>query len=536
MDFAALTCWHASLTPETGRLFVTSVKDRVDELYPEYARSSRRDTDAYHIKGTAEAMYKVERTSLYGVSEETRKSWEEKDWTAKSEAATRRLSQFYQFNMELGQPMNVGVWNEIFAYLYFGNPSHGIVVPTPQEFLSFTPATDWSDSSLTQIRAILGVDGDVAQNSNWLPAELEKTVTPRNLTDLKAQQQSALADLEEEMRQVNEGETGELAEIKAQITQLKASMEAKQRALMLDLEKKKDEMEDKMNQLNAQIFMLDAQIYAIQCFAGETVKFSHIRKGANAPTTEPVIIYQELRFLDEDLGRMVSMYQLDWSKISLFEDFLRHSPEALETFAPDKRCITLVRLSKTNTTIGMSSKHPYSNLLESYEYFHGSTVGIIIRNGENLYLGWTDDDRVHIQDDFIISKTVTDIKPMEQRPAYSDELLERRAQRQEKQKAYNERMEVLNGVVSRAFVFNVLQGIVKNTNWLPLPPGESLTKPSLYVRYSLSDRCLEDHRFSDFDDLIELANRDVAEGDMVLTMQFLRPHSDRYDHNDRGIG
>ena len=536
-DFDALVHWFTSLTPEAGRQFVDAVNKKADELYPEFVRSTRRDTDAFYIKNTAQDMYKVDKpSSFYGVPESTRSVWEERAWTEKSEMTGRKLTRFHQFKTEFEQPLNAGVWNEVFAYLYFGNPVKGIVVPTPQKFFDFTPACDWSDSSLPQVRALLGVKKDVAQNSSWLSAEMEKDTTPSSLAELQKQQRAAMAELDERERQITECETEDLAEIKKQIERLKATMEEKKQALMLDLEEKKDEMSEKMNQLKTQIFMLDSQIYAIQCFAGEAVKFTHIRKGANAPMTEPVIIYQKLRFLDEDLGRMVSMYQLDWSKIGLFEDFLRYSPEALEVFAPDKRCVTLVRLSRTNTQIGRSSKYPYTNLLETYEYYHGGTVGIIIRNGENLYLGWTDEDRVCIQDDFIISQMVTDIKPAEQRATYDDKLMEHRAQRQEREKEYVEKMEVLNGIVSRAFVFNILQGVVKNTTWLPLPAGESLTKPSIYVRYSLADRCLEDHRFSDFDELIKLANMDITEGDPLLLMQHLRANSDCYSHNDRGRG
>jgi len=535
-NFDALICWFNSLTPEMGRQFVDAVKQKVDEMYPEFVRSSRRDTDAYYIKAVAQDMYKVDKPSLYRISESTQAAWEERDWATKSETTTKKLVRFYQFKTEFEQLVNVGIWNEVFAYLYFGNPVKGIVVPTPEKFFDFTSARDWSDTSLPQVRALLGVDEDVAQNNSWLPAAMERDITPNSLAELKKRQEAAMAELDEKERQIKNCETKDLAELKKQVDQLMATIESKKQSLMLDLEEKRDEMSDKMNQLKAQIFMLDSQIYAIQCFAGEAIKFSHVRKGANAPMTEPVVIYQKLRFLDEDLGRMVSMYQLDWSEIGLFEDFLRYSPEALETFAPDKRCISLVRLSKTNTQIGMSSKYPYSNLLENYEYYHGRTVGIIIRNGENLYLGWTDEDRVCIQDDFIISHMATDIKPAEQRHTYGDKLMEHRAQRQEREKEYAERMDVLNGIVSRAFVFNILQGIVKNTSWLPLPAGESLTKPSIYVRYSLADRCLEDHRCSDFDKLIQLANKDVAEGDPLLMMQYLRAHSDNYSNNDRGRG
>ena len=39
-------------------------------------------------------------------------------------------------------------------------------------------------------------------------------------------------------------------------------------------------------QMEGQIYLLSSQIYAIQCYAGEVVKFTKIREGKNAPDTE----------------------------------------------------------------------------------------------------------------------------------------------------------------------------------------------------------------------------------------------------------
>ena len=38
-------------------------------------------------------------------------------------------------------------------------------------------------------------------------------------------------------------------------------------------------------------------------------------------------------------------------------------------------------------------------MLESYEKYHGHTIGILVRDGDNLYIGWTDEDRIRISDD-----------------------------------------------------------------------------------------------------------------------------------------
>ena len=113
------------------------------------------------------------------------------------------------------------------------------------------------------------------------------------------------------------------------------------------------------------------------------------------------------------LGRLASLYEIQWDQLGMFETFLLHHPLALETFAPNERCVMLVRLSRTARTFGAKEDAPYSNMLDDYNYYHGKTVGIIIRNGENLYLGWTDQDRVHIDDDLILSRVITEVTPVE---------------------------------------------------------------------------------------------------------------------------
>ena len=108
--------------------------------------------------------------------------------------------------------------------------------------------------------------------------------------------------------------------------------------------------------MNDQIYLLESQIYAICCYMGETVNFAKIRSGKNAKDTEPVVLYQKLRFLDEEMGRLTSIYGMKESKLKYFEEFLAASPIALETFAPSERCVTLVRLSKTGKRFGRSEE------------------------------------------------------------------------------------------------------------------------------------------------------------------------------------
>lgn len=46
-------------------------------------------------------------------------------------------------------------------------------------------------------------------------------------------------------------------------------------------------------------------------------------------------------------------------------------------------------------------------MLSEYELLHGNTIAILIRDGENLYIGWTDDDKVQVKDENMFLKPET---------------------------------------------------------------------------------------------------------------------------------
>ena len=122
-------------------------------------------------------------------------------------------------------------------------------------------------------------------------------------------------------------------------------------------------------------------------------------------------------------------------------------------------------------------------MLQNYHYYHGGAIGIIIRNGENLYIGWTDDKRIHITDDLLISKNsvkVEDEKPASE-PHFAFPGDEERYRKEQKKKYREERKEVLDGLVSRNFIYQILQGVIDRTPMLPLPKGVTLSRESEYA-------------------------------------------------------
>ena len=463
------------------------------------------------IGRTIAKMFQVTSWASYPPSET-----EEAKWPVQRDAVAQDIERFLRFAQDFNQPLQVGYWAKgIFAYLYLGNPNEGVIVAYPELYLTYVPAPDYSDMTAADVRAALNAPRTRSEKT-LVPENVETNLTRNSLTSAMEKQKTEEQRLLQEIDDVKNARTKELAETQAKIAALHAELQAQKDALMAELNDKMRELRAKKEQMEGQIYLLDAQIYAIRCFAGEVVKFAQIRSGKNAPDTEPVVIHQKLRFLDEDLGRLASLYEIQWEDISMFEEFLRHSPLALDTFAPNERCVMLVRLSRNGVQKGVDGERPYSNVLRNYTYFHGKTVGIIIRNGENLYIGWTDEKRIKIDDDLIISQVVTSVEPAEQ-PEFYSEFAREQAEQQKKEEA----KQFLDGILSRTFVYNILQGIVERSSLLPLPPGASLGAQSEYVIYAVADKWLTDNRFGSFPDIIKKCNQRVQPGDMLLTTQRL---------------
>lgn len=485
--------WFKTLTMEDGRQFFRSCVENVAD----------RDVRAF-LKSTLEPDY----TFAYSIGD----AFVRERWQKQKETAMGSIRKTVEYSEKYGQPLCVREWHDgKFALLHTGNADKCVVVPYPEQFLDFTPVKDYSALTPAAVRAQLNASGDIAA---IVPADAGSKLTQQDVQSELDAKISELNALKQEMEDVKNANVDGLVELRRQMEELQAKMEAKKNEMMAELEARKAEMERVKEQMEGQIYLLSSQIYAIQCYAGEVVKFTKIRDGKNAPDTEPIVIHQKLRFLDEDLGRLASLYEIQWEKLDLFEEFLKHSPAALDTFAPNERCVMLVRLSRTGKQQGRDDRLPYSNLLTDYEYFHGRTVGIIIRNGENLYLGWTDEDKVHISDDLIISQVIEETSAA---PEFKSDFDRERWERRQKE----EKKRVLDGLISRSFIYNILQGVIDNSPILPLPEGVKLNKQSEYVIYSVADKWLADCRFESFTTLVERCNEKVTKGDMLLSVQHL---------------
>lgn len=86
---------------------------------------------------------------------------------------------------------------------------------------------------------------------------------------------------------------------------------------------------------------MDTEIYAIQCFQGETITFGKLRSGTPAAIEEPIVLHQKIRYLDEELSRMISIYDIREEDAKLFENTYRAATMQQNSLLPEKRASAL---------------------------------------------------------------------------------------------------------------------------------------------------------------------------------------------------
>lgn len=352
------------------------------------------------------------------------------------------------------------------------------------------------DKNIVELRSISGISSSgmnpIVPNSgisrNYMLQEIE------NKQSEIVKQQEKIKELEEEKRK--------------EIQKIEAEIRAKYKEQIDYIDSLKHEMELQMKQLENQLFVLDTELYSIRCFMGETIKFSKLADGKAAAVDTPVVLYQKLRFLDEELGKITAIYDFDWDNKETFEGLLKYREDIRDLFAPPEKSVSLIRISKKNIVFGQNKA--IANMLSVYQKYHGTKIGILIRNGENLYIGWTDTDKIDITDENVFLKPGTHIHANE--------------------KNY-EIQTTKEEFASRYFIFSILQGILNRGELLSLPEKCSIFKHSPYIIFSMAEGWLEDNRFGSFADIVERTNNaPIQKGDLLLTtMRITR--DDRYGQN-----
>jgi len=464
-----------------------------------------------------------------------------------------------------------GIWNARLwsSYFYshqsdfmdckhlFDRGSWGDVKDNIEEFLSLLNSLKSEDQRLQvfytdETAVVLGFS-----KHKWiLPAEIAEIEYLKNYDSLTAGKIAALGDkemsegmlpaditdqskdsLQEELEDKKAKIKAAEQEYKAKIEEIRAEAMKKERELEELLEKETGKLKAMKDELEKKIFVLDTQIYGIRCYLGEVIDFTLIRDGKTADINEPIVVYQKFRYLDEELGKYFSLYDLEdiTGTQKTFMEILKHRDDMRDIFCPSERTVSVLRISRSGTIKGASEK--VNNCLVDYEYLHAKQIAILVRDGEKLYIGWTDDERVKLSsEDMFLRPGVSVDKVPEKKHDYWSESREEEYRIRSEEYKRSER-------ISRYFLFSILQGMIDNGNMIKLPEKVKISEESKYIKFSYAEGWLKDNRFGTMSDILDKSkNIPIKKGDTILTGLYIsrddRRSGEEYAaySNTRGIG
>ena len=397
-----------------------------------------------------------------------------------------------------------------------GYSEHKFLMPV--EFFEIEELKDYSMLTVSELKAI---GGSVTETSN-LPVNMND-VSKGKLNDVRSEYEQKAEELKAQAKDIKDAKTGELAEIQKKIEEMQEKLRKKQEVLMAELDKKMAELAEQQAILNNQMYMLDTQIYSIRCYLGEVIDFKKITNGRCMSEDEPLIIFQKIRYINEELGKYMGMYNIPITEESsnTFIDILRNRADLRDLFVPNDKCITILKASRDGKYKGAVEN--VNNLLKDYEAYHGKQIAILVRNGDNLYIGWTNEEKIGISDENVFYVPKTDSFT-----GADEDVVETKSSKSD--------------MVSRMYILSIIQGIKDNTNIISLPKEVNIFKPNKYIVFSAAEGWIEDNTYGTYEDILN-KSKDIPlkEGDFILiTMNIGRDDSfkERYDsyNNDRGIG
>lgn len=425
----------------------------------------------------------------------------------------------------VGQKLECWYMDDLACLIGYGN-RHRYVMPS--KWFQLEELTDYSELTAAELNLLSSAEGDDSMN---LPIPNDGS-SPKETKELIAKQEKALAELAAEEDKIKAGEAEELADLKRELDAVTKKMEKRKKELLAELESKMSEFYKKQQEMEQQLFLLDTKIYGIRCYLGEVLQFHAICEGAKAPIDEPVVLYQKIRYLDEEMGKAVSMYEFGDSECdrSTFLNILKNREDIRDLFAPAPKCISVLKMSREGKGITMSDK--VANILTDYKLYHADQMAVLVKNGGRLFITWLDEERISLSDENMFFNP----KKYEERP-YDE-------------KTSFEMKNLKQDVLSRYFLFSIVQGLVDQGELLQIPEKSNImSMRNPYIIFSTAEGWLKDNRFGMFSDIIDrVIDLEYLEGDMVLTTVRIT-RDDIYErsyggtsrcyeayNNDRGIG
>lgn len=317
--------------------------------------------------------------------------------------------------------------------------------------------------------------------------------------------QSALAVLEKQSG-LSQSNTvwdvrGHLVGLECELAQkekeAKERYELKRKEMEEALQKMKEEQDKQLSVLNAEveklkdsIFIIECDIFALRSLFGDTFTLTQLASGKTSDA--PLVLYQKFRFLDEEFALLAARQfsKFDGKHGTTIEIFKNKAVQ--ERFLPADRCITFFRTSRDQKYYAYDAE---LDGLAELEYYHGSQVGMLIRNGENVWLSFIDEE-VFVEDNLFESELTVNEQLSKLKKNWDGEYdFKKDIIVPGKTKL---RDPIVKKGISRMFLFFILDGLIRSTNIFEDLKGINIRVPSEKIIFSSADNQIGLSKYPDF--------------------------------------
>ena len=374
-------------------------------------------------------------------------------------------------NAELGIRLEVLFEDDKFV-AFFYNRNTGTVLP--KEFVSFERVKDYSDVTMDELT--YRVEGANKNDYNLV------NVDNKTHNQIK----SDLNKAKEELDLAKQAAKEELEELRRSLREQEQALIEKQNLLLNELNNKVESMKD-------QIFNVEMNIFALRSALGDTFSITQVKHGKSASEDLPLVLYQKFRYMADELARASVTSDFSTRECHIINMFDKYYTELIDLFCPSEKSISFFKVTKDNKFYG----YDYENdVVSEFEYFHGNQIGMVIRNGENVYLGFIDEE-ITLQDNLFVTQNssnqessvnVEDIKSI--------------------------RDAKIRPMINRKHLFIIVQALLKNTTIFKGFQSESLFNNNKII-FSNADAQLRSTKYPSFREVFT-KECEIKEGDFIF--------------------
>lgn len=277
------------------------------------------------------------------------------------------------------------------------------------------------------------------------------------------------------------------------INALKAQMEAQIKALYEKQALKLAELQEKIAKYEHDLFITRTDLTAYEYRQGLGINLTPIHTGKPAPLEQPLVLYQKLIFLDEDLPRFKDLYDIDSPSLEMA---LKTFNALLDHLCPTTKGITFLKQRHSNGRYELDN-----SVMRFIRNNMPNHIGMLIRNGENVWLTWLDDKDISLNSDSFNSKS-------------SQETL------------------TVNLLKSRHYLNNILLGFLERGDYLQLNHTVTNLFDDPSIIFSNADNQLTDSTYITLAELLTNVNQYNQADDPIYVFNHIR---DKRTNNGYGV-